>query len=48
MPKTTQEIRDEIAALNRLAASVPDDAIAQASIAGQIDVLNWAIGFAAV
>lgn len=35
------KIKNEIEALKRLAASVPDDALAQASIAGQINVLEW-------
>ena len=41
MPKTNEQIREEIEALKRLAYSVPDDAIAQSSIAGQINALEW-------
>ena len=36
-----ERLHQEISALRRLAASVPDDAIAQASIAGQINALEW-------
>lgn len=43
--KTPTQIRSEIEALKRLAATCPDDAAAQASIAGQINALEWAINF---
>ena len=43
--KTSQQTQDEIEALKRLAAANPDDALAQASIAGQINVLEWATSF---
>lgn len=36
-----EKIQIEIEALKRLAASVPNDALAQASIAGQINALEW-------
>ena len=36
-----EQIKTEIEALKQLAASVPNDALAQASIAGQIAVLEW-------
>lgn len=42
--KTQAEIRDEIEALKRLAAKAPD-AAARASIAGQINALQWAAGY---
>lgn len=41
--KTREQVTAEIEALHRLAATCPDDAIAQASIAGQINVLVWII-----
>lgn len=41
--KTTEKIIDEIAALRRLALAHPDDALAQASIAGQVNALEWAM-----
>lgn len=44
MHKTASEIQEEIEALRRLAAASPDDEMAQASIAGQINVLEWASG----
>lgn len=40
--KTQEQIAAEIEALKRLAESYPDDAIAQASIAGQVNALEWA------
>jgi hypothetical protein len=43
--KTPQQITTEIEALKRLAAMYPDDATAQASIAGQINALEWATSF---
>ena len=43
--KMTDKIQNEIEALKRLAATVPDDALAQASIAGQINALAWASDF---
>ena len=42
--KTSRQLSMEIAALHRLAASVKDDPLAQASIAGQISALTWAQG----
>lgn len=39
--KTREQAISEIAALQQLAATCADDAIAQASIAGQINVLVW-------
>jgi hypothetical protein len=36
-----RKIKKEIAALKRLAASVPNDELAQASIAGQLNILEW-------
>jgi hypothetical protein len=36
-------IGNEIAALRQLAMTVPDDALAQASIAGQINALEWVL-----
>jgi hypothetical protein len=47
MTKTSEQVHDEITALKNLAISVPDDAIAQASIAGQINALEWAVSFQA-
>ena len=44
--KTIEQIRHEIEALRRLAASVPHDRAQQASLAGQINALEWACGFA--
>lgn len=38
----TDRIQNEIEALKSLAIEVPDDAIAQASIAAQISALEWA------
>ena len=43
MANIIKEIRDEIEALQRLGLQYPDDMLAQASIAGQIDVLEWTI-----
>jgi hypothetical protein len=43
--KTIEQIRREIKELKKLAAQYPDDAQAQASIAGQINVLEWVINF---
>lgn len=40
--KTVEQISAEIKALKKLAAKHTDDAIAQASIAGQINALEWA------
>lgn len=45
MPKTQDQIAIEVEALKRLAQTCPDDDIAQASIAGQINVLEWVIGW---
>lgn len=45
MPKTSDQVRAEIEALKRLAAANPDDTLAQASIAGQINALEWATEF---
>ena len=42
--KAVKQIRAEIEALKRLAASAPKDRTAQASIAGQINVLEWVAG----
>lgn len=39
----TDKIREEIESLKRLAADNPDDALAQASIAGQINSLEWVL-----
>jgi hypothetical protein len=36
-----EKIETEIEALTQLAAQYPDDDIAQASIAGQINALTW-------
>lgn len=41
--RTPSEIKTEIDALNRLASSVSDDPLAQASIAGQVNVLEWVL-----
>ena len=38
------QIQHEIEALHNLAAQYPDDALAQASIAGQINALEWVKG----
>ena len=40
---TREKLQNEIEALKLLAATVPDDALAQASIAGQINALEWAL-----
>ena len=42
--KTITAIRKEIKELKKLAREYPRDVAAQASIAGQINVLLWVIG----
>jgi hypothetical protein len=41
--KSILQINNEIATLQRLSSTVPDDALAQASIAGQISALTWVL-----
>ena len=41
--KTAKQIRDEIAVLRRLALTCQHDNIAQVSIAGQINALEWLV-----
>jgi hypothetical protein len=41
--KKDQEIEDEIGALRRLGTMCANDPLARASIAGQINVLEWVL-----
>jgi hypothetical protein len=43
--KSPNQVRDEVQALKHLATECPDDPLALASIAGQVNALLWVADF---